>query len=100
LSGRTAEFERYLSDEQFGDPEMRIYRLGPGRLAPEQADYIHINNFEDGRCGWTGCVGTNPDRVTGASRNSHPTVDEAVSEGIDWARACRSTDLYVECDEP
>jgi hypothetical protein len=77
---------------------MRLHTLRPGQLAPEQADYVHLDLLADGRCAWSGRAGSDPNRVSATSRMTHRTVSDATSDAVSWARAQHVADLYIERD--
>jgi len=75
---------------------MFIRKLRPGERAPDSVDRIHIDRLTDGRISWTGSVAAAGKAILGAGSINFPTIQEAETDAIAWARRYGATDLQIE----
>jgi hypothetical protein len=74
---------------------MFIRKLRPNETAATTADRICIGRLPDGRMTWSGSVTIKGVPVC-RSGSGFPTIQEAETDAINWARGRGAANLYIE----
>jgi hypothetical protein len=75
---------------------MFIRKLKPGERASEEGDRISIARLSTGRISWSGLLDAGRTGVTAISPIDFPSIQEAETDAIAWARGHGATELQIE----
>jgi len=75
---------------------MFIRKLRPNERAPVTVDRICIDRLPDGMITWSGSVRVGNTILTSNGRAMFGTVQEAETDGINWARGHGTSQLLID----